>query len=600
MHVVEEIGISQYIRGFSTNVANYQPLGLSNVCPAAAFATTSVEDKEGGWLGGLSHWCSEGKSPSQPGGYSASRRACCAYDPCKLITKGNGGTTELSFAHTLQRHFLARMRWLPRFIIDTGRNGAAAEQRKACSSWCNIRGAGAGHAPSMNTGLSDVVDAFWWVKTPGESDGCTHLLPSGGRCPRFDEGCEGEDSIGARAYEPRAPEAGAWFAFQARQLARNADLRLDAEGAMDSTWGMANRPNRPPPPHPPPPKPPPPVRSPPSPPPPPQLRPAAAARLQAKLDAKAAAQHAAASGHSASSSSTSAASSSSSALSMYDRVADEDDDALVSMERGGKDGGEGAAAPLTSPDSSPTIEAPAVAAVPPLFTFLQNAGLVLLLLSLLGVLIPRVAPGLIASLGEEGPPRSAVDAACLPMAVSSRVTSLLSSAASALQKAASSLQSQSMRSPGGGSLSSSSSSRQATRGEKSTNAARKGRPVAGGKRGAGAEETVGLMSAAEEERASAGGTEGKAGGGDDEVAQHACCNSPRYGGGAGDTGNKLQQPPARSQTREDRVHQPEQPEEQEVVVSAKRKAVSSGGGGARGGGAAPLVSAARIDRLSMD
>jgi len=46
---------------------------------------------------------------------------------------------------------------------------------------------------------------------PGESDGCTRLLPSGQMCPRFDQDCESIDSI-----RGRAPEAGRWFDMQAR------------------------------------------------------------------------------------------------------------------------------------------------------------------------------------------------------------------------------------------------------------------------------------------------------------------------------------------------------------------------------------------------
>ena len=137
-----------------------------------------------------------------------------------------------------------------------------------------------------------VVDAFFWLKTPGESDGCTQTLPEadgGGVCPRYgrlhldpalyvtlcnsvrkapprprppeyspppvffplhrsacisssvtphryDTGCQGGDSIGAKPSEPRAPEAGHWFPYQARMLARNARLQADRPGSLDSGW----------------------------------------------------------------------------------------------------------------------------------------------------------------------------------------------------------------------------------------------------------------------------------------------------------------------------------------------------------------------------
>ena len=59
-------------------------------------------------------------------------------------------------------------------------------------------------------------DALYWLKTPGESDGCTEVLPNGDLCPRYDTMCGSVDSIGSQAGEPRAPEAGHWFDFQAR------------------------------------------------------------------------------------------------------------------------------------------------------------------------------------------------------------------------------------------------------------------------------------------------------------------------------------------------------------------------------------------------
>ena len=81
-----------------------------------------------------------------------------------------------------------------------------------------------GHVASTATGAPDIVDAYFWLKTPGESDGCTEMLPDGGVCPRFDADCASEDSIGSRPGEPRAPEAGQWFDYQVKQLAQYATL----------------------------------------------------------------------------------------------------------------------------------------------------------------------------------------------------------------------------------------------------------------------------------------------------------------------------------------------------------------------------------------
>ena len=117
--------------------------------------------------------------------------------------------------------------FVPHMIIDTGRNGVAG-MRSDCANWCNIRGAGVGLAATTDTARPSVVDAYFWLKTPGESDGCSQTLPDGGSCPRFDEDCASVDSIGFRPEEPRAPEAGQWFDYQIKELAANARLHEDS------------------------------------------------------------------------------------------------------------------------------------------------------------------------------------------------------------------------------------------------------------------------------------------------------------------------------------------------------------------------------------
>lgn len=52
------------------------------------------------------------------------------------------------------------------FIIDTSRNGIGS----AGGEWCNPQGQAIGRAPTTQTGHR-LVDAFLWVKLPGESDG---------------------------------------------------------------------------------------------------------------------------------------------------------------------------------------------------------------------------------------------------------------------------------------------------------------------------------------------------------------------------------------------------------------------------------------------
>ena len=60
------------------------------------------------------------------------------------------------------------------FVVDTSRNGNGPG-----SDWCNPSGRAIGERPTTATG-SALVDAFLWVKTPGESDGTCNGGPAAG------------------------------------------------------------------------------------------------------------------------------------------------------------------------------------------------------------------------------------------------------------------------------------------------------------------------------------------------------------------------------------------------------------------------------------
>ncbi|MFF0190437.1 glycoside hydrolase family 6 protein [Streptomyces sp. NPDC005244] len=53
-------------------------------------------------------------------------------------------------------------------VIDTSRNGNGAP---ADGEWCDPSGRRIGQAPTLATGVAG-IDAYLWVKLPGESDGC--------------------------------------------------------------------------------------------------------------------------------------------------------------------------------------------------------------------------------------------------------------------------------------------------------------------------------------------------------------------------------------------------------------------------------------------
>merc|ERR1712190_46449 len=187
------------LRGFSTNVANYQALGT--MCP--------FEPDQGSRNG----YCLNGRHGTE---------ACC-QDPCKLLGQWNPGNNELNYAQDLLNAFNTAFSLEFHAVIDTGRNGVD-DMRTDCKNWCNPRNAGAGIASTVQTADSKLIDAYFWLKTPGESDGCSETLPDGSACKRFDSMCASADSLGTHSDEPHAPEAGKWFDFAVKQLAANAHM----------------------------------------------------------------------------------------------------------------------------------------------------------------------------------------------------------------------------------------------------------------------------------------------------------------------------------------------------------------------------------------
>ncbi|MGW6393228.1 glycoside hydrolase family 6 protein [Streptomyces sp. NPDC055103] len=105
---------------------------------------------------------------------------------------------------------------LHHFVIDTSRNGLGAwtpEPGKYSGDpeiWCNAPGRGLGARPTADTGVP-LVDAFLWIKIPGESDGS---------CTRNTGGTIDPE------YGIVDPPAGTWWPDQAHTLARNAAPRL--------------------------------------------------------------------------------------------------------------------------------------------------------------------------------------------------------------------------------------------------------------------------------------------------------------------------------------------------------------------------------------
>ncbi|SNT00984.1 glycoside hydrolase family 6 protein [Actinacidiphila glaucinigra] len=65
------------------------------------------------------------------------------------------------------------------FVIDTSRNGRGPLDGAHDEAWCNPPGRGLGSPPTTDTG-DELVDAYLWIKRPGDSDGTCKGGPRAG------------------------------------------------------------------------------------------------------------------------------------------------------------------------------------------------------------------------------------------------------------------------------------------------------------------------------------------------------------------------------------------------------------------------------------
>ncbi|MCM0674053.1 glycoside hydrolase family 6 protein [Micromonospora phytophila] len=109
--------------------------------------------------------------------------------------------------------------------VDTYVNGGRIDRRLHAGNWCNQAGAGLGERPKAAP--EPGIDAYVWVKPPGESDGSSTLIPNN-EGKGFDRMCDPTYTGNARNGNsmsgalPNAPISGAWFSAQFQELMRNA------------------------------------------------------------------------------------------------------------------------------------------------------------------------------------------------------------------------------------------------------------------------------------------------------------------------------------------------------------------------------------------
>ncbi|HSL42141.1 MAG TPA: glycoside hydrolase family 6 protein [Anaerolineales bacterium] len=179
--------------GFFLNVSNYR--------------LTEHLEKYGQWISDCIYlsqnswweveWCASQYHPANPNDFSTWGLSDAAYDKAFA-------DTGLTRNPEVQAHF----------VIDTSRNGQGpwtpTTSYPDSQDWCNPPDRGLGLRPTANTG-NPFVDAYLWVKIPGESDG---------GCTRGTAGPE--DPV----WHMIDPGAGQWFREMALELVHNANPPL--------------------------------------------------------------------------------------------------------------------------------------------------------------------------------------------------------------------------------------------------------------------------------------------------------------------------------------------------------------------------------------
>jgi endoglucanase len=185
-------------QGFFVNVSNYQSTSDNTQfgtwvsdCITAATAGAS-------WAAGHFDWC-----PSQ-------------YDPATNYTTVNYSPDFAAGVTASLMNMMGGASATTHFVIDSSRNGQGPWTPTAtypdAQTWCNPPGRGVGTRPTASTGTA-LVDAYLWVKTPGQSDGS---------CNRGVAGASTDPEWGGIV----DPAAGDWFPQQALQLATLANPPL--------------------------------------------------------------------------------------------------------------------------------------------------------------------------------------------------------------------------------------------------------------------------------------------------------------------------------------------------------------------------------------
>ncbi|MGW3913807.1 glycoside hydrolase family 6 protein [Streptomyces sp. NPDC005070] len=109
--------------------------------------------------------------------------------------------------------------------VDTYVDGGRYDRRIHIGNWCNQSGAGLGERPKAAPATG--IDAYVWMKPPGESDGSSTAIAND-EGKGFDRMCDPTYTGNARNGNslsgalPNAPLSGHWFSAQFQELMKNA------------------------------------------------------------------------------------------------------------------------------------------------------------------------------------------------------------------------------------------------------------------------------------------------------------------------------------------------------------------------------------------
>ena len=215
----------QQAQGFYVNVSNYQ-------------ADPNLVDY-GSWISDCIAMVTD------PSNFAYNHPEFCAsqYYPASPTDFSTWGLTTQWYAANMGNAVAAT-----HFVIDTSRNGDGPNSMSAYASapynqppsvistlasgnWCNPPASGLGIRPTASTGVP-LLDAYLWVKTPGESDGQCDAA-GGVRAWNYTAYTQPNwpaDAASQALFDPLwgtdDPAAGGWFPQEALQLAQDANPSL--------------------------------------------------------------------------------------------------------------------------------------------------------------------------------------------------------------------------------------------------------------------------------------------------------------------------------------------------------------------------------------